>query len=646
MTQEKKNIKIKKDQSEEPLIDKLNERLKKLISKGKKQGFLNYSEIEDLLSNEQSEDKEEFYSKVDSLNIQIFNNENEDNISEDESSNNSVVKEKDEDTGRTDDPVRMYLKEMGNVELLSRVGEIEIAKRIENGKKKTIEAFSKCFVSMNLISDFIASYKTSETQLRDFVDLDSTFRSVNGEHEDFNDLEIKDSEIFENVEDDESEEKDDENDFEDSENSEENSGLSDLSILEKEENLRPHIEKNLDYFQKSFKKLTKLKLHYLNSLELRKKTSPNEKKKIDLNLDLISETVKNLFVNQNRIDDVVGLLNKYNLEVLSSKRKLKSIAKKLKIGDEDFDNEFSKNSFKKNWIRNLSKRSDKKWVLFSKKEDVDNIDKRLKEITELTLMTHQEIYEICSQVNKGVKESSGAKKEMIEANLRLVISIAKKYTNRGLQFLDLIQEGNIGLMKAVDKFEYRRGYKFSTYATWWIRQAITRSIADQARTIRIPVHMIETISKLVRVSRQLLNENGVEPQPEELASRLGMPLEKVRKVLKIAKEPISLETPVGDEDDSHLGDFIEDKAIKLPLDAAIQNNLREATTSVLSTLTPREERVLRMRFGIGMNTDHTLEEVGQQFSVTRERIRQIEAKGLRKLKHPSRSRKLRSFLDN
>ena len=297
MAQEKKNIKIKKDQSEEPLIDKLNEGLKKLISKGKKQGFLNYSEIEDLLSNEQSEDKEEFYSKVDSLNIQIFNNENEDNISEDEPSNNSVVKEKDEDTGRTDDPVRMYLKEMGNVELLSRVGEIEIAKRIENGKKKTLEAFSKCFVSMNLISDFIASYKKSESQLRDFVDLDSTFRSVNGEQEDFNDLEIKDSEIFDNVEDDESEEKDDENDFEDSENTDENSGLSDLSILEKEENLRPHIEKNLDHFLKSFKKLKKLKLQYLNSLELRKKTSSKEKKKIDSNLDLISETVKNIFVN-------------------------------------------------------------------------------------------------------------------------------------------------------------------------------------------------------------------------------------------------------------------------------------------------------------------------------------------------------------
>ena len=337
---------------------------------------------------------------------------------------------------------------------------------------------------------------------------------------------------------------------------------------------------------------------------------------------------------------------KFNFKIISIHNKLFSISKKLKITKDDFNNEFVKNGINKNWLKNLKKKTDKKWKAFAENDETVAITSELKDVVNISLMTTDEISEIYKAINEGVVESGKAKKEMIEANLRLVISIAKKYTNRGLQFLDLIQEGNIGLMKAVDKFEYKRGYKFSTYATWWIRQAITRSIADQARTIRIPVHMIETISKLVRVSRQILNENGVEPQPEELASRLGMPIEKVRKVLKIAKEPISLETPVGDEDDSHLGDFIEDKAIKLPLDAAIQNNLREATTGVLSTLTPREERVLRMRFGIGMNTDHTLEEVGQQFSVTRERIRQIEAKGLRKLKHPSRSRKLRSFLDN
>ena len=647
---DKRKSKQKKEFIEEPIIDKSGESLKKIISKGKKQGFLKRSECEKVLANESFDDKEEFYSKVESLNIQIFENDEnssdeEDNDSENE--NNQIINSKEDDTGRTDDPVRMYLKEMGNVELLSRVGEIEIAKRIESGKNKTTDAFSKSFMSMESIFNFYNEYSRTEKQLRDFIDLDSTFRSVNGEQDDFQDLSIKDGEIFENQEDEESSEKEneDESEFE-NESSDDVNEASDLSILEKEENLKPLITEKLEKFSKLYKKFRKLREHFIDLKLSNKKIDAKLAKKISLAEKTISDTVCNLYINQTKIDDVVEKHKAFNLDILLSQKKLKEIALNLKITEEDFTSEFEKNGLNKNWLKNLSKKTNKKWSAFAKKELVVDIINKQRDIMINCLMTTEEIKDIYHSINQGVIESGKAKKEMIEANLRLVISIAKKYTNRGLQFLDLIQEGNIGLMKAVDKFEYRRGYKFSTYATWWIRQAITRSIADQARTIRIPVHMIETISKLVRVSRQILNENGVEPQPEELASRLGMPLEKVRKVLKIAKEPISLETPVGDEDDSHLGDFIEDKAIKLPLDAAIQNNLREATTSVLSTLTPREERVLRMRFGIGMNTDHTLEEVGQQFSVTRERIRQIEAKGLRKLKHPSRSRKLRSFLDN
>ena len=647
---DKRKSKQKKEFIEEPIIDKSGESLKKIISKGKKQGFLKRSECEKVLANESFDDKEEFYSKVESLNIQIFENDEnssdeEDNDSENE--NNQIVNSKEDDTGRTDDPVRMYLKEMGNVELLSRVGEIEIAKRIESGKNKTTDAFSKSFMSMESIFNFYNEYSSTEKQLRDFIDLDSTFRSVNGEQDDFQDLSIKDGEIFENQEDEESSEKEneDESEFE-NESSDDVNEASDLSILEKEENLKPFITEKLEKFSKLYKKFRKLREHFIDLKLSNKKIDAKLAKKISLAEKTISDTVCNLYINQTKIDDVVEKHKAFNLDILLSQKKLKEIALNLKITEEDFTSEFEKNGLNKNWLKNLSKKTNKKWSSFAKKELVVDIINKQRDIMINCLMTTEEIKDIYHSINQGVIESGKAKKEMIEANLRLVISIAKKYTNRGLQFLDLIQEGNIGLMKAVDKFEYRRGYKFSTYATWWIRQAITRSIADQARTIRIPVHMIETISKLVRVSRQILNENGVEPQPEELASRLGMPLEKVRKVLKIAKEPISLETPVGDEDDSHLGDFIEDKAIKLPLDAAIQNNLREATTSVLSTLTPREERVLRMRFGICMNTDHTLEEVGQQFSVTRERIRQIEAKGLRKLKHPSRSRKLRSFLDN
>ena len=648
MSEKKINKKIlKKSISEQPIIDQSAELKKKLIAKGKKAGFLSLTEIENALSNESSDELEEFQSQLSSYGIQIHENE-EENVDEDneEEVKTKNVGYKDDDSGKTDDPVRMYLKEMGNVELLSRQGEIEIAKRIEEGKKVTIDAFSNCFISMEYVDDFFTSYSKSERPLRDLIDLDATFRSISGEsEEDFIEQNNKaEKEIFVESESEEAKSEIDE-DF-DADDSEGNDGASDLSILEKEETLRPILFKSLSSFSKKFKELKKLQSIIIVSQFDNKKIDP---KLIDKHVkvkNIVAEKIRSFFINQTRIDEIVDQLNQYCKRIIISERKLLETSKKLKIKKEEFINEFNQNVLNKSWLKNLLRRKKLNWVQFGKKNENIDVIESLHDISKTSLMTLHEIKEISKLVNNGVRQSNIAKKEMIEANLRLVISIAKKYTNRGLQFLDLIQEGNIGLMKAVDKFEYRRGYKFSTYATWWIRQAITRSIADQARTIRIPVHMIETISKLVRVSRQLLNENGIEPQPEELASRLGMPLEKVRKVLKIAKEPISLETPVGDEDDSHLGDFIEDKNIKLPLDAAIQNNLREATTNVLSTLTPREERVLRMRFGIGMNTDHTLEEVGQQFSVTRERIRQIEAKGLRKLKHPSRSRKLRSFLDN
>jgi len=636
----KNDIEIK---AESPIIDQTNEIMKKLISKGKRLGFLNLSDIESELSQESSEIIEEFQSKVSNLGIQIYEDESE---TSDDDKKDTNFPEKDDETGKTDDPVRMYLKEMGNVDLLSRQGEIDIAKRIEEGRKKTINSFSNCFLSMHFVDNFLDKYKKDLKPLRELVDLDATYRSVSGDNEEIfsNDNKVN-KDIYDEQTSESGVDEQPENEV-DNENDYDSDLVGELSILEKEENLKPVLLEKLEKFSKKFRELKKLQKSYLDLCFKNKLLDKKSLDKLNKLKSKVADHVKSLFINQSRIDEIVDELTECSKRVKILELKLISNAKKCRIPESKFGDELDQNLINKSWLKNLSRRKDKAWVKFSKIKENSEILEEIFEISEKTLMTPYDIKLSSSNVKEGVSLSNKAKKEMIEANLRLVISIAKKYTNRGLQFLDLIQEGNIGLMKAVDKFEYRRGYKFSTYATWWIRQAITRSIADQARTIRIPVHMIETISKLVRVSRQLLNENGIEPQPEELAQRLGMPLEKVRKVLKIAKEPISLETPVGDEDDSHLGDFIEDKQTKLPLDAAIQNNLRETTTNVLSTLTPREERVLRMRFGIGMNTDHTLEEVGQQFSVTRERIRQIEAKGLRKLKHPSRSRKLRSFLDN
>ncbi len=558
-----------------------------------------------------------------------------------------VENEKEESYGRSDDPVRMYLREMGNVELLSREGEIEIAKRIEAGRDMVISSLCESPTVMHIVLGWRDRLASGEMLLREVIDLDATYGA--GTEDKLAEAQRNQGDAPEEDEEEEADEYDaleggrkeqvEEDDYDDE---------AVLSLVAMEQELLPAVLEKFDEFAKVTKSLRKLQEKRHNEALGEGEVSNADNKKYPQLLAQVVEIMLSIRFNNMRVEELMHTLYGINKRLISTEMQLLRIAEKHGVKRISFLDHYNGRELDPDWVKSVAKLKEKGWKDFTDKE-AKPIDELRHEIARIAVETGLDISEfkrIAASVSKGERDANRAKKEMIEANLRLVISIAKKYTNRGLQFLDLIQEGNIGLMKAVDKFEYRRGYKFSTYATWWIRQAITRSIADQARTIRIPVHMIETINKIVRTSRQMLHEIGREPTPEELAERLVMPLDKVRKVMKIAKEPVSLETPVGDEEDSHLGDFIEDKNAVLPVDSAIQSNLREVTTRILASLTPREERVLRMRFGIGMNTDHTLEEVGQQFSVTRERIRQIEAKALRKLKHPSRSRKMRSFLDN